>query len=423
MIRLPSAADPEVSVIILLDGSVEMAERCLRAIAAAGDTVPFETVVLLNDPDPELEDLVRSGTTGGRMILSRANAGPGVGWNLGAAVARAPRIATLHEDSEPSPDWLVPLCEVMSETGAGAVGSRLFNADGTVQNCGWVLFSDASHQPLKDATAPEVAAATDPTPADTLSAASMMVDREAVREVGGWDERFHPAVFVDIDVSTSIRNRGRPVLSVPTSRVEHRSGTFDRRPNTPLTGPRLRLFLFERHRRRFLERWAPLVPELAPPPADPRPESVRAAVEVAVSRTRERADRIRSGDWEPLPDLEQAERLHSGAASGPPVLEQDDGFYVVAPEVEQALKSVELDALGDYCQWLAAREGEVFDQLTEAQGALDQRLGEIHDLQAQTSELQRQHQELAATLEGILQSRTWRMRTLARRVMRRRSRG
>jgi hypothetical protein len=86
MIRLPSAEDPAVSVIVLLDGAVEMGERCLRAVAAADDSVPFETVILLNAPDSALEDLVRKGTSGAKVVLSRANAGPGAGWNLGAAV-------------------------------------------------------------------------------------------------------------------------------------------------------------------------------------------------------------------------------------------------------------------------------------------------------------------------------------------------
>jgi O-antigen biosynthesis protein len=255
MIRLPSAADPAVSVMVLLDGAVEMGERCLRAIAAADDAVPVETVVLLNDPDPALENLVRNGTTGAKVVVSRANASVGVGWNLGTAVARAPRIATLHEDTEPDAGWLLPLCEAMTEHGAGAVGSRLYNADGTVQNCGWVLFSDASHMRIDEATAPEVVASSEPTPADMLSGAALLLDREVVEDVGGWDERFYPAIFSDIDISIAMWSRGRLVLSVPASGARHESGAFDRRPSSPLTGPRLRTFLYERHRDRFLAKW------------------------------------------------------------------------------------------------------------------------------------------------------------------------
>jgi GT2 family glycosyltransferase len=416
VIRLPSAADPAVSLIVLLDGAAEMGERCLRSVAACDDAVPCETVILLNDPDPALEDLVRRSTTGAQVIVSRANAGPGVGWNLGAAVARAPRLATLHEDSEPDAGWLAPLCEAMTESGAGAVGSRLYNRDGSVQNCGWVLFSDASHQPITESNAPEVVAASEPTPADSLSGAATLLDRDAVRAAGGWDERFHPAVFVDIDISTAIWNQGRPVLSVPASGVRHQSMTFDRRENTALTGPRLRSFLFERHRDRFLAKWGAAVRGLAPPPPDAEPESIRAAIQAGLPYTRERAERVRSGSWTPSGPLQSAERPYSGIPV--PVLDQGDGIHTVAGEVEEALNVSERAIVSDYCRWLARREEEELDGLIEAHELLHQRQQEIVALHARLAELEGRNQELALTLDRIVHGNTWRLRTLVLRLLR-----
>jgi GT2 family glycosyltransferase len=415
VIRLPSAAEPEVSVIVLLDGAVEMAERCLRAIAAADEAVPCETVVLLNEPDAALEDLVRKATTGAQVIVSRANAGPGVGWNLGAAVARAPRLATLHEDSEPDAGWLAPLCETMTEYGAGAVGSRLYNRDGSIQNCGWVLFSDASHHQITEASAPEIVAASEPTPADMVSGAAMLLDRDAVRAAGGWDERFHPAIFVDIDISIAMWSQGRPVLSVPSSGVRHQGGAFDRRQNTPLTGPRLRRFLFERHRDPFLAKWGPTVRGLASPPPDPESDSIRAAVQVALTHTRERADKVRSGVWKRSGRAQSAERPYSGIPV--PVLDQGEGTYAVAAEVEKALNVAGREIVDGYCRWLAHREEEVHDQLLEAHEWLHQRQQEVADLRAHIGELELQNQELSLTLDRIFRGNTWRLRTLVHRVL------
>jgi GT2 family glycosyltransferase len=391
-----------------------MAERCLRAIAAGDPDLPCETIVLLNDPDEELERLVREGTTGGRVIACRANAGPGVGWNLGAAIARAPRFATLHEDSEPEPGWLRPLCEAMEETGAGVVGSRLFNLDGSVQNCGWTLFSDASHWVLNEATAPEVVAASEPTPADMLSGAAMLVDREAVRAAGGWDERFHPAVFMDIDVSTTIWSQGRPVLSVPASRVRHGSGAFDRRPNSPLTGPRLRSFLFERNRPRFAAKWEALVGELAPPPAEIEPEAISDAVQAALPRTRARAERARSG--EPLPQpAGKAERRFTGVAS--PVVEDGAGGYRVAPEVEAELRAAERELIDDYLRWLIVREEEVSDHIEAVNEIVADQRRDIEMLNTAVGDLRQENERVAAALNGVVNSRTWRLRTRLARLL------
>ncbi|HEX7280269.1 MAG TPA: glycosyltransferase [Solirubrobacterales bacterium] len=406
MIRLPDAKDPEVSVIVLLDGAVELAERALRALGE-DPGVPCEVVVLLNDPDEELEHFVRGSTTGGRVLACRANAGPGVGWNLGASVARAPRLATMHEDSEPEPGWLRPLCETMSETNAGAVGARLFNADGSVQNCGWVHFSDASHWVIDAATAPEVVAATEPTPADSLSGAAMLVDREAMRAVGGWDERFHPAVFMDIDASTAIWSLGRPVLSVPASRVVHASGAFDRRPNSLLTGPRLRLFLFERNRHRFTDKWGTFVTGRAPAPADGEPETLKAAVQAALPLTRERLERALRGEG-PLGPAAPAQRNFTEVAE--PVL-ADGGDYRVATEVETVLRKGEDELVEDYVRWLIEHEVEVTGHLAEAHAALAHQRRDIDTLNAAIADLRQGNQQLSEVLEGVLSSRTWRLRT------------
>ncbi|MGN6216237.1 MAG: glycosyltransferase [Solirubrobacterales bacterium] len=416
MIELPAARDPEVSVIVLLDGAVELAERCLTALAACDESVPFEVVLLLNDPSPELERFVRGSTRGGRVVLCRANAGPGVGWNLGAAAARAPRLASLHEDSEPEPDWLAPLVETMTETGAGAVGARLFNRDGSVQNCGWVLFADASHLPITAANAPEVAAASEPTPADMLSGAAMLVDREAVRALGGWDERFHPAVFVDIDVSTAIWNLGRPVLSVPASRVRHQGHTFDKRGDSPLTGPRLRGVLFERNRAPFIEKWGSFVGERAPPPDHTEPASVRPAVGAALALTRERAERVRSGAWHSPRPGARAEARFSGLAQ-PPVEQAGSGDFRVAPAVEEALAAAEAELVHHYCLWLVRKEEMEFDRLRAAFEELQRRDRELRDSHRERERLQREHDEVARRLNAILQGRTWRLRSAAMRLL------
>jgi len=402
MIRLPSTPKPEVSVIVLLDGAPELAVKCLRALAGDSDSVPYEVVLLLNDPDPALEGLVRKSTTGGKVVVSRANAGPGVGWHLGAEVAVAPRLATLHEDSEPEAGWLVPLVDAMKETGAGAVGARLYNHDGSVQNCGWALFSNGMPQPLHATSAPDIVAATEPTAADVLSGAAMLVDRAAVEAIGGWDERFHPAVYADIDISIAMWNQGRLVLSVPTSGVRHRSGTFGRRPNSVLTGPRLRDFLIERNSQLFLAKWGAVVSGLAPPPIDRDPARIKAAVDLSLDRTRARAKAIRSGDWSAPPSSPSPDRPYSTLIA--PLLNRDDDAYVVVSEVQEALKAGEQGLINEYCGWLVSREAELFDRLLSAGDELEVHHRLLADLR---SELEK----VTAHLDAILDGRTWRLRT------------
>lgn len=412
MISLPAAAEPAVSLIILLDGAATMAERCLRAVAAAHDpAIACETVLLLNDPGVELETLVRERTSGARVIIARANAGPAVGWNLAAKLARAPRVATLHEDSEPDAGWLAPLCDAMGEYGAGAVGSRLYNRDGTLQNCGWVLFSDASHMQIDAIDAPEVVAAHKPTPADILSGAAMLIDREALQATGGWDERFHPAVFVDIDISLAIWRQGRLVLSVPASSVRHMSGALDARGDSALTGPRVRSFLFERHRDRFLAKWGAIVRDLEPPPADFDPENARARVQAALQRTRARAEQVRAGAWQPPGPPPSADRRFSGARELS--LEREDGAHRLPAEVEAALRASEQEITRDYCRWLSRSEMKALADLAELQRSFVLREQQFAELQVELASLR----EAARTLDLVVNGKWWRLRNLIYRAL------
>jgi uncharacterized coiled-coil protein SlyX len=189
--------------------------------------------------------------------------------------------------------------------------------------------------------------------------------------------------------------------------VVHASGTFDRRPNSLLTGPRLRLFLFERNRQRFLNKW-PFVRDLAPAPADGEPETIRAAVQAALPHTRARLERVRGGKA-PSSPAGQAQRHFTGV--GKPVLEDSSEDYRVAPEVESALRDAEGKLVEDYLRWLIAKEEEVDDHLVEAHEALAHQRQDIATLNEAIAELRRGNQELAETLDRFANSRTWRLRT------------
>jgi GT2 family glycosyltransferase len=425
-IVLPGAAEPEVSIVVLLDGSAAMAERCLRAIGAADDrSIACETVLVLNRPGPELEALVRDGTTGARLIVTRANAGAAVGWNLALDVARGARVAVLHEDAEPDAGWLRPLVAALAEHGAGVVGSRLFYGDGRLQSCGWVLCSDGTPLMLDEASAPEAAAAHEPTMADMVSGAAMLIDRDVLRAAGGFDERFHPAVYSDVDICIAAWRQGRPVLSVPTSTARHEAGALDRREDPVLTGPGLRWFLYARNRDRFLAKWGATVRARVAPPVDGTPHAKQATVAAALARLREP---VAENGSPPV-----ASREFTATAG---LVQADDGTYGLPSEVEARLDAAEEELIREYCAWLAARDATNERELGELRAHIAWRDHELTASRDRVVELERDlavardraaaaDAELVAlrrdahTLHLILGGRWWRLRERLRRALRR----
>jgi O-antigen biosynthesis protein len=271
-ISLPSAPDPSVSIVVLLSREASLAAACLRAIAAAVDpALPTEVVVVLNSRDEETRRLVHDGVAGARVVETEANTGVAVGWNLGFDVARGPRCALLHEDSLPTPGWLTRLHRTMDEHPlAAVVGARLEFPDGRFQNGGWALWREGVVTKLTPDHAPEVRGATEPYPADNVSSAGLLLDRAAWERTGGFDERFFPSVYTDIDFNMSVWQLGRTVLSEPRALVRHGSLAMVHEGGGALTSLDYHVFLRERHRARFVAKWRGALTEHepAPPGAD-----------------------------------------------------------------------------------------------------------------------------------------------------------
>ena len=69
VIELPTAADPLVSVVVLVTREAEFAERCLRAIADGHEPdVPTEVVLVLGAPDADTLALVEERVSGARIV-------------------------------------------------------------------------------------------------------------------------------------------------------------------------------------------------------------------------------------------------------------------------------------------------------------------------------------------------------------------
>ena len=83
--------------------------------------------------------------------------------------------------------------------------------------------------------------------ADYVSANGFLIRRSAWDAVGGFDDRYHPAYFEDVDLCMSLRDHGYRVLYEPRSLVHHLESQS--------TSKRYREFLLARNRAQFFEKW------------------------------------------------------------------------------------------------------------------------------------------------------------------------
>ena len=278
---------PEVTIVVLLTCSHE-AERCLRAIAAAREPDPAsELVLVISGDDPALAAVVTELAAGAQVLSSVDNCGTAVAWNVGFEHARGAHVAILHEDAEPQPGWLGAALATMCEhPEAAIVGSRQFEPGGRVDG-GWLVWDDGYTIGLDERSAPALIERSVAYPVDYCPGSAMLVERALWEEAGGFDERYYPAMYVDVDICTAAWQLGRAVLHEPGSHVLHRMAPKVGGRRGVFSSREYRRFLYWRQRGRYLEKWAAALPDHARRPAGVPPDGATSAdVERAALRPR-----------------------------------------------------------------------------------------------------------------------------------------
>ncbi|HVE63552.1 MAG TPA: glycosyltransferase [Mycobacteriales bacterium] len=281
VITLPTSDAPRVSVIVLSMHSPWLLAECLTSVGAhAGSQVPYEVILVCNGATPDLVLFAQRKLRGVRVVVSAVNLGFGGGNTYAATLARGELLLLLNDDVTVEPGWLDALVTAADEhPEAAAVGSRILFPDGTLQEAGSVLWADGSTAPVGRGLPADTDAYNFRRHVDYISACSLLVRKSAFDAVGGFDPRYHPAYYEDVDFCLELRQRGHRVLYEPASRIRHHESQS--------TQLRFKQFLFQRNGAAFRDKWADQIADQEP--ADP---TSPAAVERAVHRGRGKPPRL-----------------------------------------------------------------------------------------------------------------------------------
>jgi len=319
-IELARPPSPRVSVIVPAGGSAELLLACLGALARNGPAqIPFETIVVLNAPTPGTLARLETEVAGATLVASPVNLGLAGAGNRGRSLARGELLVLLHDDAEIEPGWLEALLAAAEERpDAGAIGGCVLHPDGRLQNAGMILWRDGRASDAWAGTAPAPSAFAARRAVDYCGTSSLLVRARSWDDVGGLDERFFPAYYVDVDLALALRQRGQTVLYEPGSRIRHRRAAS--------SSPRFRRFVSTRNRALLLAKWGAALTDHEPAEPGSAP-----AVGRAIARAAAAGERLRGSFVPP-----------SGAAVAPPPLDaalQERRSLTLALELERAYAS------------------------------------------------------------------------------------
>ena len=220
--------EPLVSVIIPVHDEFERTYACLASILERTSAVPFEVLVVDDGSRDETRDM-QAVVSGVRVLRQETNLGFIAACNRGAEEARGEFLVFLNNDTYVCPDWLTPVLAPFrgrpSGRGAvGLVGAKLVYPDGRLQECGGIVFSDGTgwnYGRGDDPADPRYEFAYD---ADYCSGACIAIPRELFWRLGGFDARYAPMYYEDVDLAFAVRAAGLRVVCQPACVIVHSEG-------------------------------------------------------------------------------------------------------------------------------------------------------------------------------------------------------
>ena len=238
----------DLSIVIVNYNGGSLVERCIASIFDQPVQPRLEVIVIDNASSDGSDQKIADAFPQVSLTRLPVNIGLAKAFNQGVAAAHGRYVMSLDNDTIILPEAFDILVAFMdSHPAVGAAGSRLFNPDMTIQQTArrfpsmanavfgrrsaltrWFPDSSVARRYLMS----EYENKEDPFQVDWMSAAALIVRREAIDQVGAMDPDFF-VYWVDADWCFRINKGGWQIFCVPQSRIIHdenlRSGRRDRR--------------------------------------------------------------------------------------------------------------------------------------------------------------------------------------------------
>jgi GT2 family glycosyltransferase len=215
----------EASIIIPVYNRVEYTIAAVISVLEHNSNTRYE-IIIGNDASSDETEAVFAGLGGVvRCITHPTNSGFLRNCNLSAQHATGKYLVLLNNDTLVLDNWLDELLAPFDLfTNLGLVGSKLLNADGTLQEAGGIIWRDGSGWNFGRGQDPRLPEFNYLKEVDYASGAAIAVLKSSWDELGGFDERYAPAYFEDTDLAFALRARGQRTLYAPAAQVIHYEG-------------------------------------------------------------------------------------------------------------------------------------------------------------------------------------------------------
>lgn len=261
LINFKSSNNPKVAIIIPFYNQLNYTINCLGYLNEfLTESITFE-IILIDDNSSENCDL--SSVSGIQIIKNSSNQGFLKNINIGVKAAKAEYIYILNNDTEVRKNFLEELFFVFENfKNVGAVGSKLLNADGTLQEAGSVFMKNCTiHQIVqrKEVFYPQVNFINK---VDYCSGCSLLYKKfDDLGNINLFDEQFAPAYFEETDFCFRLKYiQKKDIYYTSFSEVLHYNGiSYNAPQNNDESKKKQKEELFKINLEKFKNKWQPQI--------------------------------------------------------------------------------------------------------------------------------------------------------------------
>jgi GT2 family glycosyltransferase len=209
------------SIVVPVHGRAGLTRQCLDAIGAERPRTPFEIVVVDDASTDDTQAVLAGFGEAIRVVTRSENGGFAHACNDGAAASGGEYLVFLNNDTIPRDGWLDALVKVADwDPKVGAVGSKLLFPNETIQHAGVVVCQDGNPRHIYAGFPADHPAVERPRRFQAVTAASMLVRRDAFERAGGFDPAFRNCLE-DTDLCMRLGTLGHEIRYCPESVLYH----------------------------------------------------------------------------------------------------------------------------------------------------------------------------------------------------------
>ena len=256
VLEFSPSATPQVSVLTVLHNRADRTLACLRSLLRSRD-ISYELIIVDNassDSTAELLDRL----SGVRVMRNKSNLHFLEAANQAADAARGTYLLFLNNDTLIFERSIAEaLAVITSSPKAGAVGGKLVDHDGRLQEAGAVIWRNgvtSGYGQGNDPFKPEYMFVRE---VDYCSGAFLLTPRELFLRLGRFDAAFKPAYFEDADYCLRLKQEGYKVLFAPGALVIHAE-------HSSFTDPASAIAAQARNKKLFIEKHRALLQNRPP---------------------------------------------------------------------------------------------------------------------------------------------------------------